>query len=399
MCKDILIVGGTGVISFAVVQEALKQGYHVTCINRGTSRDQLLPECVEVIYADYRNRKLIEEKLAGRYFNSIIDVLCYTEKDIIYSVSLFKNRCDQYVFFSSCAVYNKGEGDYYCTEDSELINPVWSYSVNKVKCEAKLKELAKIYSFNYTIVRPAVTYGNTRIPYGITPPYGYHGTIIQRILHGKPIITWDNGQAFSTITRVEDFAIGLVGLLGNKMAYNQAYHIVGDYHYKWIEVLDTIGKILKKEVITFNITKEQYAQEVPTKKGEILGGRGISQLLDNSKIKEAVPGFKTNISLYEGLQKTIQFYQEHSYLKGIDWKYDAESDRIIEKYSRKRQFVYNTKFIDYLSCASLTDRRTYWIEKHKDLFVVKLYIKLDKFVNAIFTHLKYRYSLKNGGGK
>ena len=394
--KNILIVGGTGVISYAVVNEALRQGLNVSCINRGTSRNQTLPDSVEVIHADYRNRSLIEEKLTGRYFDSIIDVLCYTEKDIDYSVSLFKNKCKQYIFFSSCAVYNKGRGDYECTEDSELINPLWNYSINKVKCEKKLIQLAEEYGFNYTIVRPAVTYGNTRIPYGITPPYGFHGTIIQRILNDKPIITWDGGEAYSTITRVEDFAIGLVGLLGNEKAFNQAYHIVGDYHYKWIDVLNMIGEILGKKVITFDVPKEQYAIEIPEKKGEILGGRGISQLLDNSKIKKAVPGFKTNISLRDGLQMTIQYYQDHNYLKGIDWKYDAESDRIIEKYSKINKTVLKTKFIDYLSNATSKDKRTYWIEKHKDYFLIKLFVRADKFVHAVISHLKYRQSLRNG---
>ena len=40
--KRLLVVGGTGVISFAVVNEALKQGWKVTCINRGISHTQTL---------------------------------------------------------------------------------------------------------------------------------------------------------------------------------------------------------------------------------------------------------------------------------------------------------------------------------------------------------------------
>ncbi len=36
--KSILIIGGTGVISFAIVNEAIRQGYCVTCINRGKSK-------------------------------------------------------------------------------------------------------------------------------------------------------------------------------------------------------------------------------------------------------------------------------------------------------------------------------------------------------------------------
>lgn len=328
----LLVVGGTGVISYAVVCEALKKNVKVTCINRGISKNQSLPSSVEHIKADYRQKDILIEKLQGRTFDSVIDFLCMKESDIEYSLSLFKDYCRQYIFISSCAVYNKGKGDYVCTEDSELINPLWEYSINKVKCEKTLMRLAKDYGATYTIVRPAVTYGDTRIPYGVTPPYGYHGTLIQRMLHHKPIVIWDNGETYSTITHVDDFAVGLVGLLRNPKAFNQAFHIVGDKHYHWKEVLETLGEVLGVTPVYFNLTKEQYANEMPHRKGEILGGRGINQLLDNSKIKDAVPDFKTSISLKEGITRTVKYYQTHNYIKGIDWKFDADMDRIVNKY-------------------------------------------------------------------
>ena len=52
---DILIVGGTGCISFAVVNESIRQGHRVTCVNRGRSSSQKLPSEVEHIVADYRD--------------------------------------------------------------------------------------------------------------------------------------------------------------------------------------------------------------------------------------------------------------------------------------------------------------------------------------------------------
>jgi nucleoside-diphosphate-sugar epimerase len=373
--KKILVVGGTGVISFAVVKQALSQGFDVTCINRGKTKTQKLPEEVKVLIADYHNKCIIEKKLDGLHFDAVIDVLCYKETDIEYSVMLFKDKCDQYVFFSSCAVYNKGKGDYTCTEDSELINPVWNYSINKVRSEQKLVSLSQQYGFNYTIVRPAVTYGNTRIPYGITPPYGYHGTLIQRIINHKPIILWDNGEAYSTITHVDDFAVGMVGLLGNPKAYNTAFHIVGDYHYHWRDVILTLGKILDVQPIFFNLTKEEYAEEIPKRRGELLGGRGISQLLDNSKLKCVVPDFKTTISLEEGLKRTVHYYQTNNYLKGIDWIFDADTDRIIKKWCKNQGIdwkKYNLGFVNYLGTATLHDRMIYWREFNKENCFVRL---------------------------
>lgn len=372
----ILIVGGTGVISYAVVNESVKHGIEVTCINRGKSKSQKLPSCVNVFIADYKNENLIKSFLKDKFYDVIIDVLCYTENDIDYSLKLFKDKCSQYIFFSSCAVYNKGNGDYECTEESELINPIWKYSIDKVKCEKKLISLSNQYSLNYTIVRPAVTYGNTRIPYGISPKYGFHGTIIQRLLNNKPIILWDNGEAYSTITRVEDFAIGLVGLLGNTNAYNQTVHIVGDERHKWKTVIDELANILGVTPIYCNITKELYAKELPSRKGEILGGRGINQLLDNSKLKSLVPNFKTTIPLRKGLELTTNYYIQNNYLLGIDWKFDAQTDRIIKKYSN--QGDYNYQFIDYLGNASIKDKFVYLLEFYKDNCVVKsIYILIS----------------------
>ena len=383
---NILIVGGTGVISYAVVCEALRQGMNVTCINRGLSKSQELPQSVEHLIADYRDKNKIEKLLQGRTFDAVIDVLCYRKEDIQYSLSLFKNVCKQYIFFSSCAVYNKGNGDYECTEESELINPVWDYSVNKVECERELIKIAKTENIAYTIVRPAVTYGNTRIPYGITPPYGYHGTLIQRILHHKPIILWDNGEAYSTITHVDDFAVGLVGLLGNPKAFNQAFHIVGDNRYQWKDVIITIGQILGVEPIFFNLTKEEYAEEIPSRKGELLGGRGISQLLNNSKIKSAVPGFKSTVSLKEGLSRTIDYYQRHNYVQGIDWAFDATTDRIVRKWCKIKHIdarQYNWGFVDYLGTASTIDRKQYWMEFNRDSIIVKLIHLAKRIINRI----------------
>lgn len=354
----LLIVGGTGVISYAVVLEALRQGFEITCINRGKSNTQKLPTNVKTIIADYHHKEKIIKELEGKHYDAVIDVLCYKPSDIEYSVNLFKNVCSQYIFFSSCAVYNKGKGDYVCNENSQLINPLWNYSINKVECERKLIELATKYNLVYTIVRPAVTYGNTRIPYGITPLYGYHGTLIQRIINDKPIILWDEGCAFSTITRVEDFAIGLVGLLGNPKAYNEIFNIVGDERYHWKDVIEKLGKILKHKPVYLNITKEQLAQEMPNRKGEILGGRGISQLLDNSKLKSVVPNFKTTISLDEGLLRTVNYYLKNNFLLGIDYRFDAAWDRIARKYEPNK--FGNLNFIDYLNRSSLWDKLIYW---------------------------------------
>lgn len=85
------------------------------------------------------------------------------------------------------------------------------------------------------------------------PFIGSHWTFVERIKSGKPIITWNKGQNKLNLTRVEDFALGAVGLIGNTKAYNEVFNVVGDYVYTWKEVLDTLGKLIGEEVKTIDI--------------------------------------------------------------------------------------------------------------------------------------------------
>lgn len=372
--KSILIVGGTGVISFAVVNEALRQGFRVTCINRGKSRNQILDKSVEIIHSDYRDATRIERAMKGRFFDAIIDVLCYKKEDIEYSVNLFGYHCNQYFFFSSAEAYNKPKYENVVyNEDVEMENPYWDYSINKAQCERELVKLSSKYSFNYTIIRPAITYGNTRIPYGFMPSYGYHGTIIQRILHNKPLILFNGGKNIATILRVEDFAIGLVGLIGNEKAYNQDFHISGDEYVSWKQVLDELYNFFGKSPNYMDVDSEFVGDEIPELKQQIVGGRSYSQRLDNSKIKDAVPNFKTNISLREGVKMTVEYYQSHNYMNGIDWIFDADTDRIIRKWCKKKGIStkgMNINFIDYLDNTTFANKFDYWLRLNNDNFII-----------------------------
>lgn len=366
----LLIVGGTGVLSSAVVKEALAQGMEVSVINRGNRPDRL-PEGVELIRSDVADEKNIREKLNGRHFDSVIDFICYNKDQIAYSLSLFKDFAGQYVFISSACVYDtsipgiKGEDAPKGFKD-------WKYSTDKWEAEQYLTEKATGMDVNYSIVRPCVTYDDTRIPYGIMPPYGYHWTVVERILNGKPVIVWDGGNARWNLMRVEDFAVGVVGILGNEKAYGQAFNICGDIPYSWNEVLDTLGRLLGCEVKRLDITSDEFKSFCPGRAGEI-AGRAADAVIDNSKIKALVPGFAQTSSLEDGILKTLDAYRGQNYQKGIDWRFDAEWDFIARK---KKASACRLGFVNYQGKAGMKEKLAYWMAYRKDSPVVRLLRRL-----------------------
>jgi len=384
----LLLIGGTGVLSSAVTSEALKQGITVSMINRGNNT-HLIPQGVQFLQADISDHNKILSLLKGQKFDAVIDFLCFTEEQIDYSYKLFKEYVNQYVFISSCAVYNTTICNY-CEEDSPKVLDVWPYSVDKVNCENYLIKIAQEVKIPYTIIRPCVTYGNTRIPYGIMPFYGYHGTIIERIKHGKPVLTWDGAKNRCNITRVEDFAVGMVGLLGNVKAYNDVFNICGDETPTWKEVLDALSKSIEYEIKTFDITSQEYGKEIPDRKGEILGGRAIDSINSNKKIKTVVPNFKQNIFLEGGIKTTVDHYISNNYLYGMDYAFDADTDRIIAKYAKIKGIStkeMNLRFIDFLGKATIHDKFIYFINNHKDNNLLKILMKNYILCKRIFRKL------------
>ena len=383
----ILVIGGTGTLSSPIVDECIYRGYEVTMINRG-KRNHFINPKAELIRCDINNEEKLKRVVNGRTFDCCIDFLVFNEKQLEKSLRCFTEagNVKQYIFISSAQVYNTSNKGIMEEDSSELIQPLWSYSINKARCEQVLKDYCNTNKINYTIIRPGVTYGDTRIPYGMDPIRGKHWTIIERIKAGKPIITWNNGENKLNLTHVDDFAKGAVGLIGNEAAYNEAFNIVGDYVYSWKEVLNTIGKTIGCEVKTIDIAVYLYALELNEYvRGRLKGGRALDLCCSNTKLKRVVPDFKTTISLEAGIKRTLQFYKNNDYCNGFDYTWDAECDRILSRYnSLSKEQKTQLHYIQYNKTSlkeNISNRCDYYIEFYKGSIKGRLLKKIRKILS------------------
>lgn len=83
----------------------------------------------------------------------------------------------------------------------------------------------------------------------------------------------------------------------------------------------------------------------------------------------------------EGLKKTIADIKEQNYQYGIDYKLDAECDRIITKWNKINRISvkHSLQFVDYINKHSLKDRINYYINRSKmNLFLYKYLIFYDE---------------------
>lgn len=377
---EVLIIGGSGILSSAVVNECIYQGIRVSMINRGTKSAFINPGA-ELIKCNAYDTNKVSKLLKGRHFDAVIDFLVLKEEDVKRSLSLFGTITNQYVFISSAQVYNT-TFENILTENSKLGQNLWAYSINKLICEQTIQKYCSSHNVPYTIIRPGVNYGPTRIPYGMHPNIGQHWTLISRIQAGKPIITWNEGKNRLNLTRVEDFASGTVGLLGNSKALNEVFNVVGDYVYSWSDVLQTLSKIIGEKIHTIDIPIEFYANELNgDAREELLGGRSKNLICSNEKLKKAVPNFKTKYNLEDGLVQTLDFYKKNNFYQGFDYTWDGNIDRIITKYSRTQKFNIDDvcKFVSYEESA----QKNYRVNKYQYKAAFYKYNLFQRFISSL----------------
>ncbi|MCR5702193.1 MAG: NAD-dependent epimerase/dehydratase family protein [Lachnospiraceae bacterium] len=341
---NVLFIGGTGRLSKDVAKATVEKGNKVFLLTRGSEyRSRFVNEKCSMLIGDIRKpescKKYFEKPM---YYDVIIDFLSLCEADIKRTLELIEGTYKQYIFVSSATVYTRNEN--VITEDNGNIgNSRWEYAYNKYLCEEYLKNYfsEKEDESFYTIIRPYVTYGNTRVPYPLVPRNTIlEYSFIQRIINGQAIPTFDNGATITAILNTKDFSYLVVGLFGNDKAKNEDFNIADEEITRWREVIDIIGELLNTKVVTSDYSKDEICKYMPEYEPVLYGDKGIDVRFDITKVKKVVGGYKKTVSLKEGLLEMISYYQENPELQLIDYKWNGKIDRLLYKKGMNSNYKY-----------------------------------------------------------
>jgi nucleoside-diphosphate-sugar epimerase len=320
----VLSIGGTGNISLAVTRHLAEQGVDVAVLNRGQSNTPL-PGGVRSIRGDIRDRASVADALRNERFDVVVDWVAFTPEHVATDVTLFAGSVSQYVFISSASVYRKPSRVPF-VEDSPLGNPQWQYAADKIACEELLRREHETNDFPVTIVRPAHTYGETRIPTAVD---GEAYTIVDRMRRGKKVVVHDNGSSLWTLTHNTDFARGLGGLLGNVEAVGETFHLTSDFALTWDQVTETIAAAAGLEADILHVPSEVIAEADPGLGAELLYDKGHTLVFDNTKLKRFVPGFEATVSFADGIAQSLEWFDADPARRTVDAERDALLDRIV----------------------------------------------------------------------
>ncbi len=144
---------------------------------------------------------------------------------------------------------------------------------------------------------------------------------------GRGFIIHDKGESLWTLTASSDFARGLVGLVGNKAAVGETFHITSDEALSWNDIYKELGAALGVDNINpVHIPTSFIVKRYPDARGKLLGDKAENGVFDNSKIKKFVPGFKCEKSFATAIRESVAWFMEKPERREID----LDEDKLIE---------------------------------------------------------------------
>jgi NAD dependent epimerase/dehydratase len=202
---------------------------------------------------------------------------------------------------STSEVY--GTAQYGPIDEKHPLQPQSPYSASKIAADAMAMSFFHAFELPVTIVRPFNTYGPRQSARAVIP------TIITQIANGMKEIELGDLSPTRDFNYVEDTCRGFLAVLKNNRTIGETINIGSNQE---ISIKDTLNLI--KELMDSDVNFVVEKQRLRPKKSEV-----FRLWCDNTKI-EKLTGYKPQITVREGLQKTIDWITQPDHLR----EYKAE---------------------------------------------------------------------------
>jgi len=197
---------------------------------------------------------------------------------------------------STSEVY--GTAQYVPIDEHHPLQPQSPYSASKIAADAMAMSFYNAFNLPVTIARPFNTYGPRQSARAVIP------TIITQIANGISEIKLGDLSPTRDFNYVEDTCRGFIAIAENDRTIGETINIGSNSEISIKDTLDLINELMGSDVNFI-----QDIQRIRPENSEV-----FRLWCDNSKI-EKLTGFKPQINLQKGLQKTIDWITQPNNLK------------------------------------------------------------------------------------
>jgi UDP-glucose 4-epimerase len=314
----VLITGGAGMIGSTIAHILVEQGAEVTVL------DAMLPlyggnsfnlknilDKIVFVQGDIRDPELVKKSVDGMdyvfnlaaqvsYVDSNLDPMldldinCGGHLNVLLALSQF-NRRAKVVFTSSRFVY--GSIDYNPVDENHPFNCLSVYGIHKLAGEKYYRFFHDAHDLDTVSVRIANPYGpRQQMKHA---KYGIVNWFVRLALEGKPLTIFGEGLQKRDYVFVEDLAAGIVTSILSQNTNGKVYNLGSGVGTPFIDMVQLIAEVIPgTEIQYLPWPQDRYLVET----GDFIA--------DISKIRKDM-GWVPQISLQEGIEKTVAYYRQY----------------------------------------------------------------------------------------
>ncbi len=296
--KSALVIGGTGFVGTAVVEELGKAGWEVVVLSRGQTAGRLAPQ-IRLIKADRNEPEQFAEVLSGEKFDLAVDCCVKKSPDAEGALRSLAGRVGHYVWISTTSVYSPFQPSFPIAEDGVKF-PSLAYAAGKLQSEQTLQTAWQQKGFPATALRPPYIDGAGK-NIGPDPVLGRDRQLLQRIRSGDLTLL---AEGMLLIQPVWNRQIGrcIAHIAGKKETFGEIFNLAGptcvtmQQYYRLIA--DKLGVQLRFESKSIG----SLCEENPGRLRDAMSHR----VFDLRKLKR-VTGFEPTLGLTEAISENIDW--------------------------------------------------------------------------------------------
>lgn len=319
-----LVVGGTGLVSGAVVKQLVARGVDVTVFNRGLRAP--VEDGVRLIRGDPARVSELVRTFERERFDVVYDMLCYTAEDAEATVRAFSGRCEQLVLCSSAVVYGPATPAGVLVDEDAPLAPISPWGKSKVACERTLARAADAGAFALTIARLGHTYGPGDT---MNDQQDNEGFAWDRVVRGLPVFCTGDGLGLWQSTHRDDVAKFFALAALAPRTYGQTFNVMRDEVLTWRDYYREVARALDTHADLIFVPASWLVAQAPERFGFLAEISRFHAAYATAKAKAAVPGFRATIGLEAGARETFADLRRRG--AWVDGSADAVYQELVDR--------------------------------------------------------------------
>ena len=310
---QVLVTGADGFIGSHLTEMLVTQGYQVKALsqynsfnNWGWLEDINCLDQIELLTGDIRDphycKHIMQDVDIVFHLAALIAIpYSYVAPDSYVDTNIkgTLNICQaakengnvRVIHTSTSEVY--GTAQYVPIDEKHPLQPQSPYSATKIAADAMAMSFYNAFELHVTVARPFNTYGPRQSARAVIP------TIITQIASGMKEIKLGDVTPTRDFSYVEDTCHGFLAIAESEQTIGKTINIGSNFE---ISIADTLNII--KELMNSDVEFIIDEQRIRPHNSEV-----FRLWCDNTKI-EKLTGFKPQVDIQEGLQRTIDWFTD-----------------------------------------------------------------------------------------